>query len=129
MHKVISDGATTMISAPIPIPTTKDNGSQKARQQQQQARRHKKKRTSSSLTATSFSDLYSFTGQILGEGAYASVRECKNVYTGKKYAVKIIEKVPGHSRSRVFREIEIFYHCQGHRNIIQLVEFFEEPTK
>lgn len=41
----------------------------------------------------------------------------------------MIDKTPGHSRSRVFREIEIFYHCQGHRNIIQLVEFFEEANK
>lgn len=118
-HKM-NDGAFP--SAPIPIP---DNGSQKQRQQQ----RRRKKRTSSSITASNFSDLYSFTGEMLGEGAYASVRECKNNFTGKKYAVKIIDKTPGHSRSRVFREIEIFYHCQGHRNIIQLVEFFEEANK
>jgi MAP kinase interacting serine/threonine kinase len=69
------------------------------------------------------------TGEILGEGAYASVQECRNNNTGKKYAVKIIDKTPGHNRSRVFREIEIFYHCQGHRNVIQLVEFFEEANK
>eukprot|EP00092_Neocalanus_flemingeri_P011079 GFUD01011927.1.p1 GENE.GFUD01011927.1~~GFUD01011927.1.p1 ORF type:complete len:328 (+),score=72.80 GFUD01011927.1:389-1372(+) len=32
----------------------------------------------------------------------------------------------GYSRVRVLREIELNYKCQGHRNIIQLVEFFEE---
>ena len=48
------------------------------------------------------------TGEVLGQGAYASVRTCKNVYTDIEYAVKIIEKVPGHSRSRVFKEIEMF---------------------
>ncbi|XP_054161419.1 MAP kinase-interacting serine/threonine-protein kinase 1-like [Oppia nitens] len=108
-----------VISAPIPIP------------QRQQQRRRKKKRTSSaSLSANTFVDLYTMTGEFLGEGAYASVRECRNNYTGKKYAVKVIEKNgSGHSRSRVFREIEIFYHCQSHRNIIQLVEFFEESDK
>ena len=116
-------GDGTVSSAPIPIP---DIGSQKRQQQ----RRRKKKRTSStSLTANTFADLYTLTGEFLGEGAYASVQECKNNYTGKKYAVKVIDKVPGHNRSRVFREIEIFYHCQGHRNIIQLVEFFEEADK
>lgn len=92
-------------SIPIPIP---DNGGNKRPQQ-----RRRKKRSSSSLTANSFSDLYTLTGEHLGEGAYASVKECRNNLTGKKYAVKMIAKQPGHSRSRVFREIEIFYHCQG----------------
>ena len=43
--------------------------------------------------------------------------------------VQIIEKVPGHSRARVFKEIETFHHCQGHPNIIQLIEFFEEEDR
>jgi len=119
-----SRSEVSLTSAPIPIP---DTGSQK--RQQQQRRRKKKRTSSSSLTANTFSDLYSLTGEFLGEGAYASVQECKNNYTGKKYAVKVIDKIPGHHRSRVFREIEIFYHCQSHRNIIQLVEFFEETNK
>ena len=30
-----------------------------------------------------------------------------------EYAVKIIDKtVPTHSRSRVFKEIDLFHHCQ-----------------
>jgi len=29
-----------------------------------------------------------------------------------EYAVKIIDKVPGHSRTRVFKEIDTFHHCQ-----------------
>lgn len=114
----------SVTSAPIPIP---ESGAQK--RQQQQRRRKKKRTSSSSLTANTFADLYTLTGEFLGEGAYASVQECKNNFTGKKYAVKVIDKIPGHNRSRVFREIEIFYHCQGHKNIIQLVEFFEEPDK
>ena len=28
---------------------------------------------------------------------------------------QIIEKQPGHIRSRVFREVEMLYQCQGHR--------------
>jgi MAP kinase interacting serine/threonine kinase len=46
-----------------------------------------------------------------------------------EYAVKIIEKIPGHSRSRVFKEIETFHHCHGHQNIIQLIEYFEEADR
>jgi hypothetical protein len=49
---------------------------------------------------------------VLGQGAYASVQTCVNIYTDAEYAVKIIDKVPGHSRSRVFKEIDTFHHCQ-----------------
>ena len=66
---------------------------------------------------------------MLGEGAYASVQTCFNRFTEVEYAVKIIDKVPGHSRARVFKEIELFHHSLGHRNIIQLVEYFEQPDK
>ncbi|XP_064430713.1 MAP kinase-interacting serine/threonine-protein kinase 2 isoform X2 [Mirounga angustirostris] len=42
---------------------------------------------------------------------------------------KIIEKQPGHIRSRVFREVEMLYQCQGHRNVLELIEFFEEEDR
>jgi MAP kinase interacting serine/threonine kinase len=57
-------------------------------------------------------ELYRLTGEVLGQGAYASVQTCVNIYTEAEYAVKIIDKVPGHSRSRVFKEIDTFHHCQ-----------------
>lgn len=101
-----------------------------ARQKEEAKRkRRKKKRTGSSLVSSCFQDLYKMTGEILGEGAYASVQTCVNLYTDLEYAVKIIEKVPGHARARVFREVETFYYCQGHPNIIQLTEFFEDEEK
>ncbi|KTG37199.1 hypothetical protein cypCar_00021502 [Cyprinus carpio] len=92
-------------------------------------------------------DVYKLQNEILGEGAYAVVQTCINLITNKEYAVKasfstlfylkqhiakqtvIIEKRPGHSRSRVFREVEMLYQCQGHRNILELVEYFEEEDK
>merc|ERR1719222_79604 len=94
-------------------------------------RRKKKKKTASStsLASNTFQELYRLTGEVLGQGAYASVQTCVNIYTEVEYAVKIIEKVPSHSRARVFKEIDLFHHCQGHPNIIQLIEYFEETDR
>jgi len=93
------------------------------------ARRRKKKSPSAtSLASNTFQELYSL-GEVLGEGAYARVQTCVNIFTEVEYAVKIIDKVPSHSRSRVFKEIDLFHRCQGHENIIQLVEYFEQPDK
>lgn len=92
-------------------------------------KRRRKKRTSSSIQSSCFQELYRLTGEILGEGAYASVQTCVNIYTELECAVKIIDKIPGHARARVFREVETFHHCQGHPNILQLIEFFEDKEK
>lgn len=99
------------------------------RQEKAKTTRRKKKKTDSSLVATTFKELYQLTGEVLGQGAYASVRTCRNIWTDLEYAVKIIEKIPGHSRARVFKEIDTFHHCQGHPNIIQLIEYFEETDR
>eukprot|EP00096_Caligus_rogercresseyi_P009017 TRINITY_DN2985_c0_g1_i1.p1 TRINITY_DN2985_c0_g1~~TRINITY_DN2985_c0_g1_i1.p1 ORF type:complete len:557 (+),score=132.75 TRINITY_DN2985_c0_g1_i1:202-1872(+) len=94
----------------------------------QKARRQKRK-TESTLVAATFDELYRLTGDFLGRGAYACVRTCVNIWTDIEYAVKIIDKIPGHSRIRVFKEIEMFHHCRGHENIIQLIEYFEETDR
>merc|ERR1719325_396179 len=80
-----------------------------ARKEEAKTRRRKKKKTASStsLASNTVQELYRLTGEVLGQGAYASVQT----------AVKIIDKVPTHSRSRVFKEIDLFHHCQGHPNI------------
>jgi len=93
--------------------------------------RKKKKRTatSSSFATNTFKEIYHLTNEILGKGAYASVETCINIFTRVEYAVKIIEKIPGHSRTRVFKEIDLFHHCKGNKNIIQLIEYFEEEDK
>nr|XP_023019864.1 MAP kinase-interacting serine/threonine-protein kinase 1 isoform X2 [Leptinotarsa decemlineata] len=99
------------------------------RKEEAKRKRRKKKRTGSSVVSSCFQDLYKLTGEVLGAGAYASVETCVNLYTDQEFAVKIIDKVPGHARARVFREVETFHHCQGHPNIIQLMEFFEDEEK
>jgi len=91
-------------------------------------RRKKKKRTQKIGVGTTFQDLYKLTGEKLGEGSYGRVETCVNVYTGFEYAVKIIDKTPGvFSRSKLLKEIEIYHLCRGQQNIIQLIEYFEEP--
>merc|ERR1711872_853473 len=100
------------------------------RQKEAQKRRKKKKKTDRTLVASSFADLYKLTGETLGEGSYAKVETCINIYTELEYAVKIIEKRPGfYCRSKVLKEIEIYHLCRGQQNIIQLIEFFEESER
>ncbi|XP_056132203.1 MAP kinase-interacting serine/threonine-protein kinase 1 isoform X3 [Lampris incognitus] len=91
------------------------------------AKRKKKKRTraTDSFTGT-FDELYKLTDEMLGQGAYAKVQGCISLQNGKEFAVKIIEKSAGHSRSRVFREVETLYQCQGNGNILELIQFFED---
>jgi len=44
-------------------------------------------------------------------------------------ALKIVEKKSGqHGRLKMLKEIETFHHCQGHENILQLIEYFEEDN-
>ncbi|XP_015586396.1 MAP kinase-interacting serine/threonine-protein kinase 1 isoform X2 [Cephus cinctus] len=100
-----------------------------ARQEEARRKRRRKKRSGSSLVSSCFQELYKLTGEVLGEGAYASVQTCASLYTDLEYAVKIIDKIPGHARGRVFKEVETFHHCQGHPNIIQLIEFFEDDER
>merc|ERR1719238_2505995 len=62
------------------------------RKEEAESRRRKKKKTNSSVVASTFQDLYHMTGEILGQGAYASVRTCRNIWTDQEFAVKIIDK-------------------------------------
>jgi len=109
----------------IPIPDSGKN----AQRNQQRRKKRAQKRVRYNSVQSSFNDFYELTGEILGEGAYAKVQGCIHKETGKEYAVKTVIKYAGLSRARVFKEIEIFYHCQGHKNIIQLIEFFEEDDR
>ncbi len=96
--------------------------------QQQQRRRKKKKRLAESLSSARFRDIYYTTGEVLGEGSYGRVETCVNMFTDAEYAVKVISKANWcFSRSKVLKEIELYYLCRGRPEIIQLVEYYEEP--
>lgn len=105
-------------------PSAKSSG-----QENQRQRRTRKKKRYESISATKFEDLYTITNEVLGAGSYGSVKTCINNITGDEFAVKIIEKCIGHSRGRVFNEIEMYHISQGQPNILQLVEYFEEENR
>ncbi|XP_023620454.1 MAP kinase-interacting serine/threonine-protein kinase 2 isoform X3 [Myotis lucifugus] len=112
-----SPDADMPTSQPIDIPDAKKRGKKK-----------KRCRATDSFSGR-FEDVYQLQEDVLGEGAHARVQTCINLITNQEYAVKIIEKQPGHIRSRVFREVEMLYQCQGHRNVLELIEFFEEEDR
>jgi len=90
----------------------------------------KKKRLCESLSVAHFTDAYSLTGEVLGEGSYGRVQTCRHNLTQKHYAVKIISKQSWHfSRPKILKEIELYYLCQGKTEIIQMVEYFEEENE
>merc|ERR1711988_1009818 len=53
------------------------------RKEEAKTRRRRKKKTASStsLASNTFHELYRLTGEMLGQGAYASVRTCVNIFT------------------------------------------------
>lgn len=91
--------------------------------------RRKKKRRAADAGVKSFNDLYAATGENLGQGSFGSVKTYKNLITNQEMAVKTIEVSQEKSRHKVLKEIEIFHHCKGHDNILQLMEYFEEDDK
>mgnify|MGYP003573967884 CR=1 FL=1 len=88
--------------------------------------RRKKKRRAVDSGVKSFPQLYEATGENLGQGSFGSVKTYKNLITNQEVAVKMIEIGRGKSRHKVFKEIELYHHCKGQDNILQLIEYFEE---
>ncbi|KAL1233658.1 MAP kinase-interacting serine/threonine-protein kinase [Trichinella spiralis] len=78
----------------------------------------------SKLTAT-----YLLDGAVLGRGAFAVVKSCLNRITKEECAMKIIRKDGNLSRIRILREIQMFHMCNGHPNIVRLIEYFEDDNK
>jgi hypothetical protein len=123
---------TTSSSVSDPIEILHQNKQRMAVAAAARNRRRKKRRTraADSFCNGTFEDLYYVTGELLGEGAYAKVWTCINRFTDKECAVKIIEKhVAGHSRMKVFKEVELLHKCAGRPNILQLLEYFEDRDR
>ena len=92
--------------------------------------RRRKKRNLESTSAGRFEEVYEWTEDLLGAGSYGSVRTCfAKAAPRREFAVKIVEKKLGHSRGRMFNEIEMYHVAQGLNNIVQLVQYFEEDSR
>jgi MAP kinase interacting serine/threonine kinase len=91
---------------------------------------HKKKRHKKQPPkALQFTDVYELVGDELGRGAYSSVATCRRINDGKEFAVKIVPMDKPGVREKVLREIEILYLCRNNRNILQLIQPFEEENQ
>eukprot|EP00038_Savillea_parva_P001062 m.101057 g.101057 ORF g.101057 m.101057 type:complete len:484 (+) comp10372_c0_seq6:61-1512(+) len=95
----------------------------------------KKKKKKTVLRPAEFNDKYEFTGEILGAGTYATVREAREKATGRVFAVKQISKMTSHAyaddvRAQVFDEYDLLQRCRvdgrPHPNILDMVDFFED---
>ncbi|KAJ3332862.1 hypothetical protein HDU93_008911, partial [Gonapodya sp. JEL0774] len=78
-------------------------------------------------TPGAFRDYY--PGKKIGEGHYATVKECVNVRTGKTYAMKILalDRMNHEDRKEVEREIgvmEAIGNAGGHPNVVRLWDHF-----
>lgn len=67
------------------------------------------------------------TGKVLGKGAFATVKLCKNKATGKKAAVKIVDRanLKPEDETGLRQEVAIMQTLH-HPHIVQLLDFFEE---
>ncbi|CAF3744926.1 unnamed protein product [Rotaria sp. Silwood1] len=93
---------------------------------QKRQQKKKKRRTANSYSDISFNDKYKLTEELLGTGAHGIVKTCRDRVTKQEYAVKIISKARHPNRTRVFKEIDIYYHCRGCENILSIIDFLED---
>lgn len=91
--------------------------------------KRRKKKRAADAGVRKFEELYEPTGETLGEGSFGAVATYRNLLTRREYAVKTIIITEGRSRHKVLKEIEIFHHCKGHDNILQLIEYFEQEDR
>lgn len=72
-------------------------------------------------------DDYKVFPTVLGTGNYGCVRECLHRATGKRYAVKTIEKAMVARRDHIRREIRLL-RSLDHPNIISCVDCYEDEA-
>lgn len=68
-------------------------------------------------------------GEVLGEGAFGSVRLVKNKVTGIVRAMKSIKKssIIQEDEQKMFTEVQILKQCD-HPNILKLYELYQDDT-
>eukprot|EP00058_Branchiostoma_floridae_P000062 XP_002585550.1 hypothetical protein BRAFLDRAFT_126049 [Branchiostoma floridae] len=61
---------------------------------------------------------------LLGDGSFSVCRRCRSKKTGEDYAVKIVSR----RAVGVAREIQCLQQCQGHPNIVKLVDVYHDQV-
>uniref|UniRef100_A0A2K5F5J5 non-specific serine/threonine protein kinase n=1 Tax=Aotus nancymaae TaxID=37293 RepID=A0A2K5F5J5_AOTNA len=102
-------------SQPIDIPDAKKRSKKK-----------KRGRATDSFSGR-FEDVYQLQEDVLGEGAHARVQTCINLITSQEYAVKVGLRYPGTSRS--LSSSLAPPPLPPPRNVLELIEFFEEEDR
>ena len=69
-------------------------------------------------------DKYKYPGKFLGAGSFAKVNQGTEILTDKLVAIKRIEKSKSDVRY-IESEIKILKTCQGHSNILNLLDVYE----
>lgn len=78
----------------------------------------------------SFDRMYTLmTEDYLGSGSYSHVFVCTRTRTGERFAAKIVSKDHSISRDRIFNEIDLHHLCRHQKNILNLIQFFEESSR
>ncbi|XP_037499169.1 ribosomal protein S6 kinase alpha-5 isoform X2 [Rhipicephalus sanguineus] len=74
---------------------------------------------------SAFFQSYDLIGKegILGDGSFSICRKCVHKKTGLAYAVKIVSR-----RIDTTQEVQLLKMCQGHANIVQFVESFQDEA-
>ena len=67
-------------------------------------------------------------GEVVGSGAFASVRKVKSKTNGQIRALKIIKKQKNQNSARMYLEVEILKKLI-HPNIMQIFEFYEDKGR
>ena len=75
---------------------------------------------------TDITNDYCISATILGTGNYGCVRECQHRISGLIYAVKTIIKAKVSRYDHITREIELLRSVGHHRNIMRLVDCYED---
>ena len=69
-------------------------------------------------------DYYELLPDVLGQGRFGIVRECIELETGKKFAVKTLRKRPS-NQAVLQAEVQLIKLAQGHENILKFVNVFQ----
>ena len=68
--------------------------------------------------------------EVIGEGAFAKVKVATRIETGKKYAVKTVDKLQLMEQERVRLKYEIaILKTLNHPNIVRLFEVYESRSR